>query len=191
MPVGKSEMRVERALSAGARRVEPVVGRLFSQRHIRRVLHARARRAWGGTKSPLIVCYGNINRSPFAEGLARRQPGSEASSAGLYHKAGRSSPPLTVTVAAARGVDLSAHRSVLLDEKLLDSASTVFIFDLDNLARIAARHPAALRKTYFLGALADSGDVLIADPHGCDETVLDEVLARIEQAIDCAEDGRE
>ncbi len=184
-------MRLERALSAGARRAEPLVGRLLGWERVRRVLHARARRAWRATDAPLIVCYGNINRSPFAKHLALRRPGSMASSAGLYLEAGRPSPPLTVAVAAAHGVDLSAHRSVAMGKELLDDASAIFIFDLDNFVRIAARHPSALRKTYFLGALASSGDPLIADPHGCGEAVLEGVLMRIERAVEWAEQGRE
>jgi protein-tyrosine phosphatase len=183
-------MRLERILSAGARRVEPLAARLLRRDRVRRVLHTRACRAWRANDAPLIVCYGNINRSPFAEHLARRRPGSEASSAGLYLEAGRPSPPLTVAVAARHGVDLSGHRSVVVDEGMLEDARAVFIFDLDNLARIAARHPVALRKTHLLGALADSGDPMIADPHGYGETVLEEALSQIERAVDWADQGR-
>lgn len=184
-------MRLERILSAGARRVEPLAAHLLRRDPVRRVLRSRAGRAWRASDAPLIVCYGNINRSPFAEHLARRRPGSEASSAGLYRKAGRPSPPLTITVAARHGVDLDGHRSVVVDERLLDNAPAIFVFDLDNLARIAARHPVALRKTHLLGALADSGDPLIADPHGCGELVLEQVLSQIEQAISRADQNRD
>jgi protein-tyrosine phosphatase len=184
-------MRLERALSAGTRRVEPLIGSLLRRGRIRRALHARAWRAWRATDAPLIVCYGNINRSPFAEHVARRRPGSRALSAGLYPKAGRSSPPLTVAVAAAHGVDLGEHRSTILDEQLIDDASAIFIFDLDNLARIAARRPAALRKTHFLGALGGVEDLLISDPHGCGEAMLESVLTQIEQALDGVEEGRD
>jgi protein-tyrosine-phosphatase len=184
MPADVSETRLERVLSACVRRIEPLAARALGRRPIRNVLHARARRAWQATDAPLIVCYGNINRSPFAEQLAQRQPESGASSAGLYLKAGRPTPPLTITVAATHGVDLHEHRSVILGRELIDNTPAIFIFDLDNLVRIAVRHPAALRKTYFLGALANSGDPLIADPHGCGEDVLEDVLTQIERAVD-------
>jgi protein-tyrosine phosphatase len=176
-------MRLERALSAVARRIEPLVGRVLAREPARGALHARALRAWRATDEPLIVCYGNINRSPFAAQLARRRAAANPTSAGLYMRAGRPSPPLTVAVAAAHGVDLSAHRSVILDHELLERASAVFLFDLDNLVRIAVRHPPALRKTYFLGALAGAGNTLIADPHGHGPRALEEAFAEIEQAL--------
>lgn len=183
-------MRLERALSAAARRIEPAIGRLLSVEPVRRVLHARALRAWRATDEPLIVCYGNINRSPFAEQLARRRAAASPTSAGLYAKADRPSPPLTVTIAAAHGVELSAHRSVILDDELLDRAPAVFIFDLENLVRIAVRHRAALSKTYFLGALAPAGDTLIADPHGRGSQALQDAFAEIERALDWADRDR-
>jgi protein-tyrosine phosphatase len=183
-------MSLERVLSAAARRIEPAVCWLLDRERVRRVMHTRALRAWRATDEPLIVCYGNINRSPFAERLARRRAGANPASAGLYAQAGRPSPPLTVATAATRGVDLSAHRSVVLDQELLDRASAVLIFDLDNLVRIAVRHRAALRKTYFLGALARTGRTLIADPHGRGSQALEDAFAAIERALDASDRDR-
>jgi protein-tyrosine-phosphatase len=183
-------MRLERALSASARRIEPLIGRLLRRERIRRVLHTRALRAWQATDAPLIVCYGNINRSAFAEHLARRRAGASPSSAGLYMKAGRPSPAQTVTTAAARGVDLASHRSAVLDGALVSAAPAIFIFDLDNLVRIALRHPAALRKTYFFGALAGAGNTLITDPHGWGTEALEHVFNVIEQALHWADRDR-
>jgi protein-tyrosine-phosphatase len=187
MPPAKRRLTLERVLGALARRGQPLIARLLALGPIRRPLHRRALRAWAATDEPLIVCAGNINRSPYAARLARHRPGCRARSAGFYPEADRSSPPLTVEAAQARGVDLLAHRSAILDRSAISHASAIFVFDLENLARLAAREPRALPRTHFLGVLADSGGVVIADPHGRDRVVLDGVLTQIENAIERAD----
>ncbi len=179
-------MTLERALGATARVAEPWIGRLLDRRPIRRVLHRRALKAWRATDEPLILCFGNINRSPFAAALARRRSGSRASSAGFYPQAGRPSPPLTVAGAEARGVDLAAHRSAIVSDDQLADAPVIFIFDLENLVRVATRRVSALRRTHFLGALAPVGAVLIADPHGRGQAMLEDVLSEIQCAVEQA-----
>jgi protein-tyrosine phosphatase len=66
--------------------------------------------------SILVVCTGNICRSPIAEGLLRdalvSRFGDEAptvSSAGTWGVGGSSATPEAVTAAAERGTDISAH----------------------------------------------------------------------------------
>jgi protein-tyrosine-phosphatase len=189
MPPAKRELTLERVLGALARRGEPLLARLLAVGLIRRLLHRRALRAWRATDEPLIVCAGNINRSPFAAHLASQRPGSRARSAGFYPQAGRRSPRLTVTAAQARGVDLAAHRSAVLDHAAVARAAAIFIFDLENLARLAAREPRALPKTHFLGVLADDRGLVIADPHGRDRAFLEGVLTQIEDAIQRADLG--
>jgi protein-tyrosine phosphatase len=187
MPAGERELTRERALAAAARIAEPWLGRLLRAAPIRRVLHRRAMVAWRATDEPLALCFGNINRSPFAAALARRRPGSRAGSAGFYPQAGRPSPPSTVAGARARGVELDAHRSVIVSDEQLAGAPAIFIFDLENLARVAARRAGALRRTHFLGALAPAGAVLIADPHGRGQAMLEDVLSEIQRAVEHAD----
>lgn len=153
-------------------------------------LRRRALRAWRSTDAPLILCYGNINRSPFAAALARRRPGSRAVAAGFYRPGGRPAPEPTVALGARYGVDLSQHRSVEVDAAVLDDADAIFVFDLDNLARLAARRPRALARTHLLGSLGDGREVLIPDPHGHGSAALERAFARIAEAIGQADGGR-
>ena len=62
----------------------------------------------------LFVCYGNVCRSPMAEGLARRMLGSlaEAESAGTGAMNGRGASENAIKIMRSRfGIDLSKHRS--------------------------------------------------------------------------------
>src|SRR2546427_7115345 len=63
--------------------------------------------------SLLVVCHGNICRSPFAAALLRRasaRNGVRVDSAGFLGP-GRPPPPEAVAAAARHGVGLSAHRA--------------------------------------------------------------------------------
>jgi protein-tyrosine phosphatase len=178
---------LERVLGALGRSSEPLLAPLLERQPIRRSLHRRALRAWRATEEPLIVCMGNINRSPFAAELACRRAESRARSAGLYPIPDRPSPPLTVSAARAYGVDLQAHRSSTLDAATVAHAPAIFIFDLENLARLSVRYPLALWRAHFVGGLSDSGTVLISDPHGHEQPVLERVLSQIAGAIERAD----
>lgn len=71
----------------------------------------------------LVLCHGNINRSPFVEALIRHErPSWEVRSAGLKTKDGRRATPKARAAAAARGLSLEEHRSHMLHSELVDWA---------------------------------------------------------------------
>src|SRR6266542_2985353 len=71
----------------------------------------------------LIVCVGNICRSPMAEGLLRARfvghRRARIESAGLAALEGRPADPIAVELLAERGIDISAHRARQLTPELL------------------------------------------------------------------------
>ena len=178
---------LECSLVAVARRVERPAQWLLARPRLRGWLRQRARRAWRAGGVPLILCYGNINRSAFAAALvgARGRPGT--SSAGFFPQDGRSSPEATIACAMRYGADLTGHRSTRISRADLRSADAIFVFDLENVAQVAALDPRALARTHLLGALDDCADVMIADPHGRGDAVLEHTLARIARAVEHAE----
>jgi protein-tyrosine-phosphatase len=96
----------------------------------------------------LFVCAGNICRSPFAEGLARRLAAErgldvEFASAGEIALDGDRCPPDAVAVAKEYGVDLSSHRARHLRTDEADKV--VPLFDVPDPL---GRGPAAYRQTY-------------------------------------------
>jgi protein-tyrosine-phosphatase len=96
----------------------------------------------------LFVCAGNICRSPFAEGLARRLAAErgldvEFASAGEIALDGDRCPPDAVAVAREYGVDLSSHRARRLTTDKADKV--VPLFDVPDPL---GRGPAAYRETY-------------------------------------------
>jgi protein-tyrosine phosphatase len=184
MRAARANERLERVLVGVTRRLDGrLVGMILDAPVIRRRLHAGAVRAWRASATPLILCQGNINRSPFAEQLARQRPGSAATSAGFEPTSGRRSPERTVTLAADYGVDLTTHRSRLADHEMIGATAPIFIFDLQNLARVLIRYPRVWGRVHFVGALSHGGAVVIRDPHGHDQAVLERSLGEIAEAI--------
>jgi len=158
-------------------------------RPVRGTLRRRAQRAWRSTDAPLILCHGNINRSAFAAALARSRGRAGAHSAGFYPEEGRPSPAATIACAGEYGVSLTDHRSRRVTHGDLADAPAIFVFDLENLARVARLAPLALARTHFLGTLDDDSPMLIADPHGHGQAVLEDTLAQIARAVNHAQEG--
>ena len=72
-------------------------------------------------KTILVVCSGNICRSPIGEGLLRDRLRGKVtvSSAGCTALVGHPADPLAVEVAAEHNCDISAHRARQIDTELL------------------------------------------------------------------------
>jgi protein-tyrosine phosphatase len=119
----------------------------------------------------LVLCYGNIYRSPFVAEYLRRaleaSGESEIRSAGFHPEAGRASPAAFVAfVRDQAGLDLSGHRSRVVSEDDLGWADVIVIMDRHNwhaLARTGWRHRS---KALWLGTLGGNGRPEIEDPYG-------------------------
>ena len=158
---------------------------VFTFPPVRRRLRERARRAWREADAITFVCFGNICRSPFAEGLARlKAVDRRFASAGTLPKSGRPSPDTAITVAQHWSVDLREHRSRVFDAESLAEASVVFVFDVDNLIRIWRDHPSIRDRVHLLGALSADGPLLVPDPYGGTPEVFASAYARIAEVID-------
>jgi len=99
----------------------------------------------------LFVCAGNLCRSPFAEGLARRLATErgldiEFESAGEIAYEGNSCPQDALDAAKRHGVDLAAHRARrLTPERRAAADEVVPLFDVSDPI---GRGPDAYRETY-------------------------------------------
>jgi protein-tyrosine phosphatase len=135
---------------------------------VRRKLRARAFAAFEQAHTIGFVCKGNICRSPFAERFAQIAfgPGKTFISAGFYATSGRRAPEVALRSAARWNIDLSEHRSAVVDPAFLARAEAIFVFDDDNFDALQTQFPEARQKIHYLGVLQDNGGLFIADPFG-------------------------
>src|SRR5512136_737146 len=121
-------------------------------------------------RTVLFICTANRCRSPMAEALLKRQLRDandaeewQVMSAGTWTVAGLPATQLAQQVMARRGLDLSGHRSFLLDDELLRSAAVILVMTRNQLEAIQAEFPETVGKTYLLSHLINQ-DYEIEDP---------------------------
>ncbi|QCO67428.1 low molecular weight phosphotyrosine protein phosphatase [Luteimonas yindakuii] len=138
----------------------------------------------------LVVCLGNICRSPMAEGALRRR----LAEAGLDHvevdsvgtsdwHVGNPPDPRAIATAARHGVDLSGLRARQLSDADYTGFDWLLSADLQNLADVRARRPADAAAGIALlteWAGVKSGDGAIPDPYTGGDDHFEEVWQVVE-----------
>jgi L-malate glycosyltransferase len=136
----------------------------------------------------LVLCKGNIIRSPFAASLLARELRECSSvsvrSAGLQTISGRPADPMAITVAARLGVDLTGHASTPLDRQLVETSDVIFVMDVPQLVALRRQFAAARGKSFLLTALAPDKPLEVRDPLGAERGVFRTCFGHISGAVD-------
>jgi protein-tyrosine phosphatase len=177
----KAVNRMRRLAGALAR----AVARLFDS-----ILHPARQRALATRlrnlprpESVVVICYGNICRSPYLEAVLRKSlPDVRVMSAGFVG-AGRGVPQHSSTLAEIRGLDLSAHKSQLITSDILSDGDLFIVMD--------AAQARALRKGFHVPAerIVIAGDLdpvsglgrTIRDPWGQTIEAFEASFARLDR----------
>ena len=137
-------------------------------------------------ESVLVVCTGNICRSPMAEALliaSLANRGKRVASAGIAALAGRPPDPLAQEVMKDHGHDISAHRGRQLNAALLSAADLVLVLDESHRLWIVQNFPPYRGRVHKLGKWR--GDRDIADPYKLPREAFEEAYLAI---VDCVAD---
>jgi protein-tyrosine phosphatase len=136
-------------------------------------------------KRILVVCVGNICRSPMAEALLsralnRNAGGVEVRSAGLGALVGHPADEIARTLMQQRGVDISAHRARQLEPEMLRSADLVLVMEQAQKLELASVEPQVRGKLFLLGHWTGEE---IPDPYQRGVEVFAEALGSIDRAV--------
>ena len=136
-------------------------------------------------KRILIVCMGNICRSPAAEYLFRERMGSrdiELSSAGLVALAGSRMNETVLQLLSESGVDGRAHRAHQLTYSMLLQSDLVLGMEKSHVDAIVQLVPEARGKVYLFDKWLGERDV--PDPYGQPRSVFERVYEMIMGGVD-------
>ena len=174
-----------RMVSSVRRRVAHVVARRRAQFYRQDPAGPRAKLQ--GASHILVVCHGNIIRSPFAARLIAQTLGPSrgitVSSAGLEATPGRPSPLAPTLAASHFRVDLSGHAASAVTANAVTVADLIFVMDVPQLVEMRRRFPAARSKTFLLTCLAADTPLEVRDPVSGGEDICRAAFDHIVRAL--------
>jgi len=139
----------------------------------------------------LIVCTANICRSPVAEALLRDRLEMQeyerftVSSAGTWAEPGQCASAFGAQIMAEQDLDISSHRSQVIDERLMEKADLILCMATGHAEALRAEFPKHIGKVFMLTEMVDM-NYSISDPYGGPR---DNYERMVDELTDLIEDG--
>lgn len=118
----------------------------------------------------LVLCKGNICRSPFAAELLKKRAQSrnihlDIRSAGLDTTPGHDAYPLAKTTSCGYGVDLEDHQTTPITMDMVSWADLILVMETTHVVDLYGLSSAARSKTFLLGHFSSQATTDIRDPY--------------------------
>lgn len=134
-------------------------------------------------KSILVVCTGNICRSPTGERLLRKLlPNKKIDSAGTGALKDHAADSTACEVAERHGVSLDGHKGKQFSNKLARAYDLILVMEKENLVQVTKIAPEARGKTMLFGHWLDNKE--IPDPYRKSEESFIYVFELLTQAAE-------
>lgn len=139
----------------------------------------------------LMVCTGNICRSPMAEGLLRHllpqqlKKTVRVSSAGTYALHGNQPAPHAVTAMDQLGIDISHHRARIVNRELLRRVNLSLTMERSHLSAVRNMLMFGKSNVKMLTAFSPGEEETeVGDPYGGPLEMYEESLVAIRPAVE-------
>ena len=131
----------------------------------------------------LIVCTGNICRSPMAEGILRARLPVEktVSSAGVAAASGEPATPEAIAVMRGHGFDITGHRARQLTRDEADASDLILAADQSHVDWVNRRFPHLRGRVHKL--LKWEGNRDVDDPYGLSQAYFEQTFAECEMGL--------
>jgi protein-tyrosine phosphatase len=160
--------------------------RNLPDRLLHRRRHDAVRRRLSRSHPPkciLVVCYGNVCRSPYLQAVLQRAlPETSVVSAGFVGS-GRAVPDSSLAISARRGLDLSQFRSHPLTPAAVNGAELIIAMDTIQARELVARFGISPARIIIAGDLDPSFERsrAIRDPWNQTDDVFEESFDRLDR----------
>jgi len=137
----------------------------------------------GMFNSILVVCAGNICRSPTAEYLLKEKLDGQRikiTSAGLTALVGKGAEKTATSIALTNNIDMSEHKGRQLSSALITENDLILVMEERHLSDLLGQYPHARGKTFLLGKWID--DAEITDPYRQSHEAFEHVYQLIDSA---------
>ena len=137
----------------------------------------------------LVVCLGNICRSPTAQFLLQHHlPNKTIHSAGITamvrNGKGHDMDKTAREIAAKNGFEFPKHEAQQLTRELIGHYDLILVMENNHRSHIANRYPEAHAKTMLLGQWLQQSGKEIPDPYKKSEEVYQHVFELINKSCD-------
>jgi protein-tyrosine phosphatase len=137
----------------------------------------------GMFNSILVVCAGNICRSPTGEYLLKDKLADsdiKISSAGLTALVGKGAETTATSIALTNNIDMCGHKGRQLSSALIAENDLILVMEECHLSDLLSQYPQARGKTFLLGKWI--GDKEVPDPYRKSQEAFEHVYQLIDQA---------
>lgn len=134
----------------------------------------------------LIVCIGNICRSPIGEALLalklkETHPEITVSSAGIDAMVNHAADPIAQALMQDRHIDISAHRARQATSEILFASDLILTMTTDQQEQIQQKYPSTLGRVHRLGKWSGYD---VPDPYKRPQVIFEQALILIDQGVD-------
>jgi protein-tyrosine phosphatase len=133
----------------------------------------------------LVVCVGNICRSPMAEAMLLqrvRNPNVAISSAGTHAMLSSTMDPLARAVLQVNGVEAHRHRSRQMVRQMLYDADLILLMEHRQTQSVLKLAPEVRGKTFLIGKWQQ--DMEIADPYRRPKLAFEQTYELLSRCVD-------
>ncbi|MCD6472239.1 threonylcarbamoyl-AMP synthase [Candidatus Aerophobetes bacterium] len=134
----------------------------------------------------LFVCTGNTCRSPMAKGIFKKMWSGrkvKVRSAGTSTSIGLRATKLAIKSMKERGINLSLHRSIPLNTKLIQEADLILVMENKHKRKILELSSLSKDKVFLLKKFAQGVEEEFPDPIGGDEESYRKCAQQMEENI--------
>ena len=129
----------------------------------------------------LVVCIGNICRSPMAEFfLKKNHPNVHIESAGLSAMVGHAADSKAIDCMIDKTIDMHSHVAKQIDANLIKAADLILVMSSNQKKHLEQTWPYAKGKVFRLGHWQDQN---VPDPYKLDQAFFKQTCNNIESYV--------